>query len=97
MSLDVTLRGILERDIDSIIEGIPQLIEVHRKDKIPEMKITTEQDYILGLAHGTIMGSFISTYRAINKDNPSLQVLQESGSVMYRRTRDILAAIDKAG
>jgi len=27
MSLDVTLRGILERDIDSIIEGIPQLIE----------------------------------------------------------------------
>jgi hypothetical protein len=42
MSLDVTLRGILERNIDSIIEGIPQLIEVHRKDKIPEMKITTE-------------------------------------------------------
>jgi len=63
MSLNVTLRGILERDIDSIIEGIAQLIEVHRKDKIPEMKITTEQDYILGLAHGTIMGSFISTYR----------------------------------
>ena len=51
MSLDVTLRGILERDIDTIIEGIPQLIEVHRKDKIPEMKITTEQDYILGLTH----------------------------------------------
>ena len=51
MSLDVTLRGILERDIDTIIEGIPQLIEVHRKDKIHEMKITTEQDYILGLTH----------------------------------------------
>ena len=97
MSLDVTLRGILERDIDTIIEGIPQLIEVHRKDKIPEMKITTEQDYILGLTHGTIMGTFITTYRAINKDYPSLQILQEAGSIMYRRTRDILAAIHKVG
>ena len=44
-----------------------------------------------------IMGTFITTYRAINKDYPSLQILQEAGSIMYRRTRDILAAIHKVG
>lgn len=72
-------------------------MRVHRKDKTSEMKITIEQDYILGIARGTIMDSFISTYRDINKDNPSLQILQESGSVMYRRTRGIFVAIHKAG
>jgi hypothetical protein len=45
------------------------------------MKITTEQDYILGLTHGTIMGIFITTYRAINKDYPI--PTDSSGSWIY--------------
>jgi hypothetical protein len=86
MSLDATLRGILEKYIDDIIQGIPQMITLFRQNKVKEMNITTMEDYILGLAQGLIMGSFFTTYRAIYFQDPSLDITLEAGNIVYKRT-----------
>jgi hypothetical protein len=97
MPLDAILRGILEKNIDEAIQGIPYLIQIYRQSKTPEMNIKTMEDYILGLVHGYIMKGFLIDYRSKYFQNPSSDVNEEAGLIIYKRSREIQEAIFSQG
>jgi hypothetical protein len=92
MSLDVLLRGFIERWIDETIQFIPTLMNGVRTNKT-NLQIKEEADYVFGLATGIIMGKLDMFYRTMYYRRPSDEELFEAGNVISRRSRDIRDAI----
>jgi hypothetical protein len=97
MSLNDYLRGIVERYIDDGIQSVPVLVQVYRQHASKELGITTMEDYIFGFIHGWILAQFVNTYRSLYSQLPPLDIQQQVGAIIFRRSREIRDAIYRQG
>ncbi|HEX2407819.1 MAG TPA: hypothetical protein VHJ38_11515 [Nitrososphaeraceae archaeon] len=97
MELNDHMRGILENLIDQTIGVTPMHLNMVRKNIPPEFGIQNNEDYILGVAQGVIIGLFLGLYRGFFAQDPPPNVMAEAGRIIYKRTREIREAIFKAG
>ena len=94
--LDSEMRGSLETIADAVINAIPNLVSNMRQEKAKKLKIKNNNDYLLGYAHGEIMGSFSTTFLAENKRPINEEEDQQAHEIVYSRTDEIMKAIFKA-
>jgi hypothetical protein len=95
--LDTQMRGILDKIIDQVIISIPLRLYSLRKSEAKELQVRNEEDYMLGFAHGAIMGGFITTFSAIHRRPTNYEEDQEARRVALNRTPEIREAILKPG
>jgi hypothetical protein len=95
--LDTQMRGILDKIIDQVIISIPLRLYSLRKREAKELQVRNEEDYMLGFAHGAIMGGFITTFSAIHRRPTNYEEDQEARRVALNRTPEIREAILKPG
>jgi hypothetical protein len=94
--LDSEMRGSLETIADAVINAIPKLVSTMRQEEGKKLKVRNNDDYLLGYAHGEIMGSFSTTFLAENKRPTNEEEDQQAHEIVYSRTDEIMKAIFKA-
>jgi len=99
MPLSIPDRGMLEQIIDIEITSIENTIKVFRNPKVKSlMQIGSEEDYVLGLAMGHIMGKFEAAHVALHAPTPmSEEESEEAIKIMFKRIKEIKEAIFKSG
>jgi hypothetical protein len=95
--LDTQMRGILDKIIDQVIFSIPLRLYSLRKGEAKELQVRNEEDYMLGFAHGAIMGGFITTFSAIHRRPTNYEEDQEARRLALNRSPEIREAILKPG
>jgi hypothetical protein len=95
--LDTHMRGILDKIIDQVINSIPLRLYSLRRREGKELQVRNEDDYMLGFAHGAIMGGFITTFSAIHRRPTNYEEDQEARRLALNRSPEIREAILKAG
>lgn len=93
--LDTHMRGVLDKIIDQVIISIPLRLSSFRKGEAKELRVSNEEDYMLGFAHGAIMGGFITTFSAIHRRPTNYDEDQEARKAALNRTPEIREAIFK--
>jgi hypothetical protein len=94
--LDSEMRGALETIADAVINAIPNLASNMEQEEAKKLKVKNNDDYMLGYAHGEIMGSFATTFLAENKRPTNEEEYQQTREIVYSRTDEIMKAIFKA-
>ena len=98
MRLSITDRGILEKIIDQEIARIPSEIEPFKDPKIRNrFHIKEPNDFIFGVAFGTILANFSSYYTHLYLNQPNQSELDEAVSVITNRMAEIRNAIFNSG
>ena len=99
MALDANDRGNLERSIDSLIKGIPELISRFRDQDVKKFfQYKDENDVVFGMVFGAIIEKFGYYYNIThNTDTPPPDVASEILDVIMRRSSEIREAIFKCG
>jgi hypothetical protein len=95
--LDTHMRGILDKIIDQVINSIPLRLYSLRRGEGKELQVRNEEDYMLGFAHGAIMGGFITTFSAIHRRPTNYEEDQEARRLALNRSPEIREAILKPG
>ena len=95
--LDSEMRGALETIADAVINAIPNLASSMKQEEAEMLNVKNNDDYLLGYAHGEIMGSFSTTFLAENKRPTNEEEHQQARDIVYNRTDEIMKAIFKAG
>jgi hypothetical protein len=94
--LDSEMRGALETTADAVINAVPNLASNMKQEEAKKLKVKNNDDYLLGYAHGEIMGSFSTTFLAANKRPTNEEEYQQAREIVYNRTDEIMRAIFKA-
>jgi hypothetical protein len=94
--LDTEMKGALETIADAVINGIPNLAYNMKQEEAKKLKVKNNDDYLLGYAHGEIMGSFATTFLAENKRPTNEEEYQQARKIVYNQTDKIMKAIFKA-
>jgi hypothetical protein len=94
--LDSEMRGALETIADAVINAIPNLASSMKQEEAEMLKVKNNVDYLLGYAHGEIMGSFSTSFLAANKRPTNEEEYQQAREIVYNRTDEIMKAIFKA-
>jgi hypothetical protein len=94
--LDSEMRGALETIADAVINAVPNLASNMKQEEAKNLKVKNNDDYLLGYAHGEIMGSFSTTFLAANKRPTNEEEYQQAREIVYNRTDEIMRAIFKA-
>jgi urate oxidase len=94
MAIDITMRGILEQYIDSIVIAIPNIVQVffNRSNKA-QLQIQNENDFVLGVALGNIQNAFLTTFVSLQARYPNPEELEEISNVIYKRIPEIRDAM----
>jgi urate oxidase len=97
MAIDITMRGILEQYIDSIVIAIPNIVQVffNRSNKA-QLQIQNENDFVLGVALGNIQNAFLTTFVSLQARYPNPEELEEISNVIYKRIPEIRDAMFNA-
>ena len=78
MAIDLTMRGLLEQYIDSIVIAIPNIVRVFfDPSKKVQLQIQNEKDFALGIALGNIQNAFLTSFVSIQARYPTLEELEE--------------------
>jgi hypothetical protein len=93
--LDLEMRGALETIADAVINAIPNLASSMKQEEAEMLMVKNNDDYLLGYAHGAIMGSFSTTFVAANKRPTNEEEYQQAREIVYNRTNEIMKAIFK--
>jgi hypothetical protein len=67
-----------------------------KQEEEQKLKVKNNDDYLLGYAHGAIMGSFATTFLAENKRPTNEEEDQQARDIVYNRTDQIMRAISRA-
>jgi hypothetical protein len=94
--LDSEMRGFLETIAEAVINAIPNLASNMKQEEAKKLKVMNDDDYLLGYAHGAIMGSFATTFLAEYKRPTNEEEDQQARVIVYNRTDEIMRAISKA-
>lgn len=94
--LNPEMRGALETIADAVINAIPNLASNMKQEEAKKLKVKNNDDYMLGHAHGFILGSFSTTFLAENKRPTNEEEYQQARDIVYNRTDEIMKAIFKA-
>jgi hypothetical protein len=94
--LDSEMRGALETISDAVINAIPNLASNMKQEEAKKLKVKNNDSYMLGYAHGSILGSFSTTFLAENKRPTNEEEYQQAREIVYNRTDEIMKAIFKA-
>jgi hypothetical protein len=98
MAIDLTMRGLLEQYIDSIVIAIPNIVRVFfDPSKKVQLQIQNENDFALGIALGNIQNAFLTSFVSIQARYPTLEELEEISNIIFKRTPEIRNAIFSAG
>ena len=98
MSLDVEMRGHLEKIIDSVILTISGGVELARAvTKAKEFQIENSDDFTVGLAWGEIITEFSGLYVTKYGRRPSEEEISQASDIVIKRTKEIKEAIFKCG
>ena len=93
--LDTYMRIVLDKIIDQVIISIPLRLSSLRRGEAQELQVKNEEDYMLGFAHGAIMGGFITIFSAIHRRPTNYDEDQEARRMALNRTPEIREAIFK--
>ena len=98
MGLSTQNRGMLEKIIDFELIQIEQLMRAFQDPEIKsQIQITKEEDFVLGMAWGYIMGKFDASFFAVNGRSCNKEESEESVNILLNRVREIKDAIFKSG
>ncbi len=98
MTLSIEDRGLLEKNIDSEIEGIKAVINIARNElNKKEWEIRNEADFALGWAIGSISANFTHNYVDLHHAPPSKEEVSQATEIITKRIREIKEAIFKCG
>ena len=99
MTLDSNDSGSLERSIDSLIKGIPELVSHFRNQDVKKFfQYKDENDVVLGMILGGVIEKFGFYYNVTHNTNMAPpEVASEVLDVIMRRASEIREAIFKCG
>ena len=98
MTIDATMRGLLEQYIDSIVIAIPNIVQAFfDPSKKAQMQIQNEKDFALGVALGNIQNAFLTSFVSIHARYPTLDELSEISNIIFKRMPELRNAIFSAG
>ena len=97
MPLSTEERGLLEKQIDSALVILPDLVKNMRASK-QRMHFKEPDDAAFGYALGYIMASFLPTLTARAFNNTlTLDIMNEAADVMFKRSSEIRSKITESG
>jgi hypothetical protein len=91
------MRGTLEQIIDQVLIAIPLRKSSLQMGEAKGLHVKNEEDYLLGFAHGAIMGNFVAVFLGIMKRMPNDEEAKEVQTVAFNRTPQLREAIFKSG
>jgi hypothetical protein len=98
MALSSQNRGMLEQIIDREIGYVETLMRTFQDPQIKsQLHITKEEDFVLGMAWGYIMGKFDASFLAVNQRSSNTEESEEVINIILNRVREIKEAIFKSG
>src|ERR1041385_5340929 len=93
MTIDATMRGLLEQYIDSIVIAIPNIVKVFSDPSNKALQIQNKNDFAFGVALGNIENAFLTTFISMQASYPSLKEIAEINEIISRRASEIRNAI----
>ena len=98
MGLSVIDRGFLDKIIDKEIAEIPSQVKSFREPRIKtKFQLKEPNDFVFGVAFGTMLDSFSSYYTQIYQKPPTQSEIDEVVSVIDNRIAEIRNAIFNCG
>jgi hypothetical protein len=88
MTIDATMRGLLEQYIDSIVIAIPNIVKVFFDPSNKVLQIQDENDFAFGVALGNIQNAFLTTFLSIQARYPDQEEIAEINSIISKHARD---------
>jgi hypothetical protein len=98
MALNATMRGLLEKMIDIQVKDAKGMAASARMPEFKKkMSLTSEGDFLVGMAFGSIFHSFSTAYRSAYGRMPSEEEVQEISDIIIKRMAEVRNAIFNAG
>ena len=96
MTVDATMRGLLEQYIDSIVIAIPNIVKVFFDPSNKALQIQHENDFAFGVALGNIQNAFLTTFVSIQARYPDQEEIAQINSIISKRVSEIRSSISSA-
>ncbi len=98
MTLSSQNRGMLEQIIDREIAEVEPLMRAFQQPEAKSrLQISKEEDFVLGVAMGYIMGKYDATFLSVNHRTGNPEELLEATNIILKRVGEIKEAIFKSG
>lgn len=98
MVLDTVHRGVLEKQIDTVISTIPEFTRRFRNKEAKDvLQFKDAEDFTYGMAYGGIVFTFSQYAQLILGRKPTEEEISEVQSIIVERMREVKDAIFKAG
>jgi hypothetical protein len=91
------MKGILDNTIDELKVTIPLRLASLRMGEAQELHIKSQEDYLLGFAHGVIIGHFMTVFKVKMSRELNDEEAIEVRTVMSNRSSELREAIFKMG
>lgn len=94
MGLDPPTRGAVEQTIDQAVKMVPDTAQIFRAPAMKSsFRISSEQDFVLGVTYGRIMMSITTFWNLTHKRTMNGEEVDEINSAILRRLPEIHKAI----
>jgi hypothetical protein len=98
MVLDVVVRGLLEKQIDIVIDTIPYFMSRFRKKELKDtLQFKDEEDFMYGMAYGGIVFGFSQIVKSLLGRKPTDEETLEVQTIIVKRMREVKDKIFKTG
>jgi hypothetical protein len=98
MVLDQKARGELERYIDYLIKGVPQLMSRFREKEFKNiLRFQNEEDFLYGAVYGGIIFGYTESFYTMFRRHLTDDEMLDFETIVVKRMREVKNAITNTG